>query len=63
MTNYTLHDKPAIKMEAKQLADPSNSKAILFEIDGKKVWLPRSCIKKLGDNKILVEEWFYKQRF
>jgi hypothetical protein len=61
MNNLTLNDKPAVKIFAKQLVD--GHKAILFDCEGDKIWLPKSCIKKLGNDTILIEEWFYKQKF
>lgn len=61
MSNFTLNDKPAVKMYAKKLKEID--KAILFDCEGDKVWLPKSCIKIVSNEAILIEEWLFKQRF
>jgi hypothetical protein len=60
---YELNDKPAVKIFAKKLVDKPNNKAILFDCEGDKIWLPRSTVKVIDSKTILIEEWIYKQKF
>lgn len=58
---FVLNDKPAVKIFAKKLTE--TSKAIYFDCEGDKVWLPKRNIKVLTKDTILIEEWIYKQHF
>lgn len=63
MANYTVNDKPAVKIFAKSLVNKPENNAILFDCEGDKVWIPRSTVKVLDRETILIQEWFYKQKF
>ena len=63
MANYTVNDKPAVKIFAKALVNKPENNAILFDCEGDKVWIPRSTVKVLDRETILIQEWFYKQKF
>ena len=63
MANYTLNDKPAVKMFAKVLVNKPENNAILFDCEGDKVWIPRSTVKVINKETILIQEWIYKQKF
>lgn len=63
MVNYTVNDKPAVKIFARALVDKPDNNAILFDCEGDKVWLPRSTIKVVDRETILIQEWMYKQKF
>lgn len=63
MANYTVKDKPAVKIFAKSLVNKPENNAILFDCEGDKVWIPRSTVKVLDRETILIQEWFYKQKF
>lgn len=56
-----VNDKPAVKILAKQLKE--GTKAILFDCEGDKHWFPKSCIKVLSKESILVQKWLYDQTF
>ena len=58
---FVLNDKPAVKIFAKKLTE--TNKSILFDCEGDQVWLPKNSIKILTKDTILIEEWFYKQKF
>lgn len=63
MANYTLNDKPAVKIFAKVLVNKPENNAILFDCEGDKVWIPRSTVKVINKETILIQEWIYKQKF
>ena len=63
MANYTLNDKTAVKMFAKVLVNKPENNAILFDCEGDKVWIPRSTVKVIDKETILIQEWIYKQKF
>ncbi len=58
---FEVNNKPAVKIYARQLK--ALDKAILFDCEGDKVWLPKSGVKKIDNETILVQEWLYKQKF
>ena len=58
---YEVNDKPAVKILAKKLKELD--KAILFDCEGDQVWLPKSSVKIVDSESILVQEWIYKQKF
>ena len=58
---YEVNDKPAYKILASKLKE--FDKAILFDCEGDKVWLPKSCIKIIDRDSILIQDWLYKQKF
>lgn len=55
MANYTLNDKPAVKMFAKVLVNKPENNAILFDCEGDKVWIPRSTVKVINKETILIQ--------
>lgn len=63
MANYTVNDKPAVKIFAKALVNKPENNAILFDCEGDKVWIPRSTVKVINKETILIQEWIYKQKF
>jgi hypothetical protein len=38
-------------------------KAILFDCEGDRLWLPQNCIRIVDENTILIQEWLYKEKF
>jgi hypothetical protein len=58
---YEVNDNPAVKILAKKLKELD--KAILFDCEGDQVWLPKSAIKIIDKESILVQEWIYNQKF
>lgn len=56
-----VNNRPAVKIFAKKLNQTQNS--ILFDCEGDKIWIPKSCVKILTPETILVQEWMYKQKF
>jgi len=56
-----VNDKPAVKIFAKKLTEKGG--AILFDCEGDKVWIPKSCVKIIDRDTILIQEWIYKQKF
>lgn len=52
---------PAVKILAKKLAAPEKSKAILFDCEGDKHWIPKSVHRIIGKESIMVQEWFYNK--
>lgn len=60
-TNLTVNNQPAVKIFARKLKELD--KSILFDCEGDKVWLPKSCIKVVTRETILIQEWMYKQKF
>jgi len=58
---YEVNDKPAVKIFAKKLKELD--KAILFNCEGDQTWLPKSAIKIIDNETVLVQEWIYKQKF
>lgn len=56
-----VNGRAAVKILAKKLADPKNSKAILFDCEGDKHWIPKSVHKIIDKETIMVQQWFYKQ--
>ena len=63
MANFSVNDKPAVKIFAKALVDKPENNAILFDCEGDKVWLPRSTVKVINLEKIILQEWLFKQKF
>jgi hypothetical protein len=63
MQNFTVNDKPAVKIFAKALVNKPENNAILFDCEGDKVWLPRSTVKIIDKETILIQEWMYNQKF
>lgn len=63
MANFSVNDKPAVKIFAKALVDKPENNAILFDCEGDKVWLPRSTVKVINRETILLQEWIFKQKF
>lgn len=63
MSQFTVNDKPAIKMFATTLVNKPENNAILFDCEGDRVWLPKSTVKVIDRNTILIQEWIYKQKF
>lgn len=61
MQVFSVNDKPAVKIFAKKLKELD--KAILFDCEGDKTWLPKSAIKIIDKDSILIQEWIYKQKF
>ena len=55
--------KPAVKIFARALVNKPQNNAILFDCEGDKVWIPRSTVKIINPETILVLEWMYKQKF
>lgn len=60
-TNLIVNEKPAVKIFAKKIKELD--KAILFNCEGDNVWLPKSAVKIVGNETILLQEWIYKQKF
>lgn len=60
-TNLTVNNQPAVKIFARKLKE--RDKSILFDCEGNKVWLSKSCIKVVTNETILIQEWMYKQKF
>lgn len=56
-----VNEKPAVKIFAKKIK--KLDKAILFDCEGDKVWLPKSAVKVVDKETILIQEWLYKQKF
>ena len=60
---FEVNDKPAVKMLAKAIVNKPENRAILFDCEGDKMWLPKSCVKIINNESILLQEWIYNQRF
>ncbi len=58
---YEVNEKPAVKIFAKKIKELD--KAILFDCEGDQVWLPKSSVKIIDKESILVQEWIYNQKF
>lgn len=58
---FEVNNKPAVKILAKKLKELD--KAILFDCEGDNVWLPKSSVKIIDKESILVQDWIYKQKF
>jgi hypothetical protein len=58
---FMVNNKPAVKMFARKMI--VKDRAILFDCESDEVWLPKSCIKILDDETILIQEWLYNQNF
>ena len=56
-----VNNKPAVKIFGRKLSETQNS--YLFDCEGDKVWLPKSTVKIIDKETILVQEWIYKQKF
>lgn len=61
MINLSVKDKPAVKIFAKKIKE--FDKAILFDCEGDKEWLPKSAIRIIDTETILIQEWLYNQKF
>lgn len=61
--HFEVNGKPAVKIFAKALVNKPGHNAILFDCEGDKTWLPRSCVKIIDPDTILLQEWMYKQKF
>lgn len=61
MTEFIVNDKPAVKIFARKMI--AKDRAILFDCESDEVWLPKSCIKILDDETILIQKWLFKQKF
>ena len=61
MENLVVNDKPAVKIFGRKIT--ATGQAYLFNCEGDQVWLPKSCVKILDKETILVEESMYKQKF
>jgi len=51
-----VNGKPAVKIFAKALVNKPGHNAILFDCEGDKTWLPRSCVKIIDPDTILLQE-------
>lgn len=58
---FEVNEKPAVKIFAKKVKELD--KAILFDCEGDQVWLPKSAIKIIDSETILIQEWIYNQKF
>ena len=74
MTQVTLKEKSAIKVNAMIVIWGVTPKAKLYNIDGDEVWIPNSLCeftespdnnKNEGDieGTLIIQEWFYKKLF
>jgi len=61
--HFEVNGKPAVKIFAKALVNKPGHNAILFDCEGDKTWLPRSCVKIIDNETILLQEWMYNQKF
>lgn len=61
MSEFLVNDIPAVKIFARKINELD--KAILFDCEGDKVWLPKSAVKIVDNETILIQEWIYKQKF
>lgn len=55
-----LNDKPAVKINGKEIRPYNNS--TLVNCEGDEVWLPTDRIKINSDGTILIEEWLYNAK-
>ena len=58
---FLVNNQPAFKIYARQIKELD--KAILFDCEGDFVWLPKSTIKIVDSQTILIQEWIYKIKF
>lgn len=62
--NLILNDQPAVKIFARRLVDKPAFKAVLYDCEGDKKWIPRKVSKYNDkDGTLLIEEWFYNKEF
>jgi hypothetical protein len=61
MVNFSVNDKPAVKIFAKKIKE--TDKAILFNCEGDLEWFPKSAVKVINEQTILIQEWLYNQKF
>jgi len=61
MATLQINNQPAVKILARKLKELD--RAILFDCEGDKVWLPKKCVKIIDNDTTLVQEWIYKQKF
>jgi hypothetical protein len=58
---FEVNNKPAVKIFAKQLK--VTEKSILFNCEGDQHWLPKSCIRIVDKDSILIQEWLFNKNF
>lgn len=63
LNHFEVNGKPAVKIFAKALVNKPENNAILFDCEGDKVWIPKSCVKIVDSESILLQEWMFKQKF
>jgi len=64
VSNIFLHEKPAVKVNAKIVTWGVTDKAKLYNIDGDEKWIPNSlCEYNDKEKTLIIEEWFYNKLF
>jgi hypothetical protein len=64
VSNIFLHEKPAVKVNAKIVTWGVTDKAKLYNIDGDEKWIPNSLCKfDEKEGTLTIEEWFYNKLF
>lgn len=62
MSDIIVHDKPAVRVNAKFLE--KRGKAIHLDLEGDKKWIPLSlCNFNEKNETVDIQEWFYKTIF